>query len=484
MFRSSTFWLTFFGFLFPALVTNAYAQLFASKVDYMVGSYPFEVASADFNNDGYIDLATTSDTFDWVTILMNNGDGTFHLDSNYVVGNDPTIALADFDNDGDIDIAAPSYSGQYIYVLLNSGNGTFCTASTFFAGGVSNQPCAPDLNGDGYPDLVVPNYAANRIAIFFNNGDTTFTGFSNPVFYSAGAEPYAVRSADLDNDNDSDLVVPNAGLQTVSVFFNDSAGTHFTRVDYGTGIGVYPHTPSIADYNGDGCPDLAVANRSPSTPFVSVLFGNCSGDFDSTHTVVGCRPHSVASADFDLDGDIDIASPDVDCSSISIFLNDGNGFFALNSTLPAGVGPGNVVAVDFDNDGDVDLAANAWGTFSTPDNRISVLMNLTIVTSVSYEPGSPKAFSLDQNYPNPFNPSTRIGFSVASREFVSLKVYSLLGQEVVTLVNEMLDPGNYEVTWDTRQTHVEHATELASGVYFYQLKTPGGVETKKLMLLK
>ena len=77
----------------------------------------------------------------------------------------------------------------------------------------------------------------------------------------------------------------------------------------------------------------------------------------------------------------------------------------------------------------------------------------------------PGEYALSQNYPNPFNPSTRIGFSVASREFVSLKVYSLLGQEVVTLVNEMLDPGNYEVTWDTRQTHVEHATELASGVY-------------------
>ena len=91
-------------------------------------------------------------------------------------------------------------------------------------------------------------------------------------------------------------------------------------------------------------------------------------------------------------------------------------------------------------------------------------------------PNLPIEFSLSQNYPNPFNPSTIIKFSIPSSGFATLKIYNALGEEVVVLLDNEFTAGIYEVKWN--------ATGLPSGVYFYQLKTEGFVETKKMILMK
>ena len=98
----------------------------------------------------------------------------------------------------------------------------------------------------------------------------------------------------------------------------------------------------------------------------------------------------------------------------------------------------------------------------------------------------PLEFGLQQNYPNPFNPVTRIQYAVSSRQFISLKVYDILGNEIATLVSEEKPAGTYEITW--------YAENLPSGVYFYQLlvsalqskdgKAGSFVETKKMVLLR
>ena len=89
---------------------------------------------------------------------------------------------------------------------------------------------------------------------------------------------------------------------------------------------------------------------------------------------------------------------------------------------------------------------------------------------------APTKFKLAQNYPNPFNPSTSIKYAISSRQFVSLKVYDVLGNEVATLVNEIKKPGYYEVNFN--------ASNLASGVYFYRLASGSFVSTRKMLLLK
>jgi photosystem II stability/assembly factor-like uncharacterized protein len=88
----------------------------------------------------------------------------------------------------------------------------------------------------------------------------------------------------------------------------------------------------------------------------------------------------------------------------------------------------------------------------------------------------PVMFSLSQNYPNPFNPVTNLEFGISDLEFVSLKVYDILGKKIITLVNEKLSPGNYKVEFD--------GSGLTSGVYFYRLNAGEFTETKRMMLIK
>jgi endo-1,4-beta-xylanase len=97
-------------------------------------------------------------------------------------------------------------------------------------------------------------------------------------------------------------------------------------------------------------------------------------------------------------------------------------------------------------------------------------------TDVTKSGGIPADFALAQNYPNPFNPTTQIKYSVPEKDYVSLKVYSLVGQEVATLFNGVRQPGNYVATFD--------GTGLASGVYLYRLVARDFVETRKLLLLR
>ena len=99
-----------------------------------------------------------------------------------------------------------------------------------------------------------------------------------------------------------------------------------------------------------------------------------------------------------------------------------------------------------------------------------------LITSVEGEENIPTEFGLSQNYPNPFNPTTSIEYSVPSSEYVSLKVYDILGNEIAELVNEQKSAGTYRVNFD--------ASSMSSGVYFYRIKTGSFNQVRKMMLLK
>jgi hypothetical protein len=98
------------------------------------------------------------------------------------------------------------------------------------------------------------------------------------------------------------------------------------------------------------------------------------------------------------------------------------------------------------------------------------------LTSVAVHEGVPKEFMLEQNYPNPFNPSTTIQYALPARSHVNLSLFNTLGQQVAELVNEELEAGYHEVSFD--------AKNLPSGVYFYRIQAGTFVETKRLLLLR
>ncbi len=113
---------------------------------------------------------------------------------------------------------------------------------------------------------------------------------------------------------------------------------------------------------------------------------------------------------------------------------------------------------------------NGKATIRITNPSSSIVLNLFGI------PAIPSAFALQQNYPNPFNPTTKFSYSVPKTSQVSIKIYDVLGREVVTLVNEKKDPGEYSLTWT--------AASIPSGVYFYRMSAGNFVQTKKMVLLK
>jgi hypothetical protein len=111
-----------------------------------------------------------------------------------------------------------------------------------------------------------------------------------------------------------------------------------------------------------------------------------------------------------------------------------------------------------------------YGAYSNTNQFVTTLTDLenTII--------QPFEYSLNQNYPNPFNPSTSIKYAISSKQFVTLKVYDVIGNEVAILVSEEKPASNYEVSFD--------ASKLSSGVYYYQLRSGEFIQTKKMIYLK
>jgi len=157
----------------------------------------------------------------------------------------------------------------------------------------------------------------------------------------------------------------------------------------------------------------------------------------------------------------------------------GNGVYNYGTSVTVTAAPNNTAGSNYKfvnwTENNVELTKNSSYTFIITANR-NLVANFVDATSVEKESGIPKEYSLLQNYPNPFNPSTTVKYTIPKSEFVTLKIYNLLGREILTLVNEEELPGNYEVKLD--------GTNLSSGIYFYKLQTEDFTQTKKMILLK
>jgi hypothetical protein len=128
--------------------------------------------------------------------------------------------------------------------------------------------------------------------------------------------------------------------------------------------------------------------------------------------------------------------------------------------------------------GDIKIHPTANFLVAGTHGRSMYKIDLDMVTGIETDKGTTplNSFVLEQNYPNPFNPSTTIQYTVGSQQFVVLKVYDILGEEIATLVNEEKSAGTYEIMFD--------AQVLTSGVYFYTLEAGSYIQTKKMILMR
>jgi hypothetical protein len=369
------------GFNYATIKYFQYDSIpFAPAVNYGAGDAPYSVFCADLDGDGDLDLAVANCMSTIVSILMNNGDGTFQSAVNYGAGANPySVFCADLDGDGDLDLAVANEGSDNVSILKSNGDGTFQTKVDYGAGvGPVSLFCA-DLDGDGDLDLAVANNGSGNVSILKNNGDGTF---QTKVDYGTGVYPYSVFCADLDGDSDLDLAVANTGSNNVSILKNNGDGTFQTAVNYGTGD--YPYSVFCADLDGDGDLDLAVANDGSNN--VSILKNNGDGTFQTAVNYgAGDYPASVFCADLDGDGDLDLAVANDGSNNVSILKNNGDGTFQSAVNYGAGAIPSSVFCADLDGDTDLDLAVANVGS-----DNVSILKNLTQVPANQ----TPRPFSL------------------------------------------------------------------------------------------
>ncbi len=364
---------------------------FAAQVQYGVGSLPGSVALGDLDGDGFKDLAVANSSSSTVSVLRNAGDGTFAAHAQYSVGGAGSApifgALGDLDGDGDSDIAVANASSNTVSILSNEGDGTFTAAVQYGVGTNPFSVALEDLDGDGVADLAVANRGSNTVSVILNRGSGVLVA---QLQYVVGSTPTSVAQGDVNGDGGADLAVANASSNTVSILSNEGEGTFAAHVQYG--VGFSPSSVAIEDLDGDVVADLAVANRGSNT--VSVLQNLGDGTF-AAHVQYGAGgggsvPSSVALGDVDKDGDADlaVANSHIVFGTVSVLQNQADGTFAAQVQYGAGAEPSSVAQGDIDGDGDADLAVANAG-FNT--NTVSVLLSQgdgTFANQVQYGVGA------------------------------------------------------------------------------------------------
>jgi len=384
-------------------VALAGSQLYTGHMVFQTGNYPTMVKTGDLNNDGIPDIVTANvDDDDFSVILaypngtfmaqtvysensdesmavgladvngdtykdvlfayegdneemqiwMNQGDGTFELDTAHLASNDLTDMIgADVDNDGDEDVLVTSYGGLGVY--LNNGDGTLAAYTQY---SLSNAWCyslvAEYLNGDAYIDLAVANYDSDTLWVMENDGSG---GFTTKTGYPCGDNPYNVCSADFDHDGHMDLAVSCRLTHDIRVFLNDGSGNDgdgtfgaptFMGPSYSQGV-------ATADFDQDGHADIvAVSNDN----WAKVMFNDGSGNFPAgdQHGSLG-KIYGTFCGDLDGDDLPDIVLARMEQDSLTLVLNNGDSTFTM-SGIYAGNGPYDLVIADLDGVNELDSA--------------------------------------------------------------------------------------------------------------------------------
>ena len=239
----------------------------------------------------------------------------------------------------------------------------FKTPVNYGVGTFPDSIVAGDFNRDGKLDLAVANYSDIKVSVLLGNGDGTFQARMDYAVDYGGS---SVAVGDFNHDGKLDLVVTtssDAYGSAVGVLLGNGDGTFQPYLDYPTAYG--PYSVAVADFNGDGNADLATANYASGGFSVSVLMGNGDGTFQPhmDYGLGGSR--SIVASDFNGDGKPDLVAADTFSSTVSVYLGNGDGTFQPPVAYGAASQPDTVAVGDFNRDGRPDLAtANEGATFS------------------------------------------------------------------------------------------------------------------------
>jgi hypothetical protein len=370
---------------------------------------PNSVVVADFNGDGYPDVAVASASIDqtttnerpgYVAVILQNksSPGSFQSPAHFSIdGNPSAMAAGQLGAPGSVDLAVANFNKGTISVLLETspGSGTFQAASNLPTGGSPSGVAICDVNGDGVPDLLVSDgntSTGGSLIIMLGTGSgkfaqaskvaqpPTYTGVSAPVPNAA----YGLACGNLNGDGHSQDVVMTSfytdastgatygGSGTLSIFFHDPnhLGGFLPRVDIP--IAGLVRQVAIADVNHDGLPDIVVSNEGPGsdsagTPGAVVLLQNAPATPGATPTFAAPVTYgsvsAVALAVADLNGD---GYPDIVITSgyggqysaddVEVMMNSGTGTFGTPTSYSGFGNPASVAIGQLNGDTLPDIA--------------------------------------------------------------------------------------------------------------------------------
>ncbi len=333
------------------------AWILANAVTYSVGAVPGGVAAADIDHDGFMDLAIPVDAPDRVITLMNNGDGTYHAGQSLSVGNYwvglGEIASGDFNGDGWTDFAITLKGGLKVRILVNN-QGVLSNGPSFPTGNTPRGLSVADADNDGDLDITVANRLGNSATFLRNDGALSFTSVTT---LPTGVDPRAAAFGDFDGDGIQEIAVTNHEDRTISIL-KLSRGSYVTATTLEAGE--RPEGIMCGDLNGDGFDDIVVAASGdiPTNNGIEVIKSAGGMAFGPAvfHPAGGLGGSHVALGDLDCDGDLDVVLVNETSAEIALLPNNGSGNFGTATAAAVGSLPEAVVLANLDGDSDLDIA--------------------------------------------------------------------------------------------------------------------------------